>query len=123
MTKKIKIIVILSIPAPWDLTLKQKGAHAYLCHLNRFALDTPYGTVIGYLRRLQDNWDRLASIYADQTGVGDYIVEDMKRSGIRNVTGVNFTETTKESMATALKEIMRTAECFVCAWRGSVEDH
>lgn len=102
--------------------LERKGAHAYLCHLHMFALDTPYGSVIGYLRRLQDNWDRIASIHADQTGVGDYIVEDMKRSGVRNVTGVNFTETAKESMATALKETMRTAECPACGWVGSVED-
>jgi hypothetical protein len=86
-----------------------------------FTLDTPYGTVIGYLRRLQDNWERLASVHADQTGVGDYIVEDMKRSGIRNVTGVTFTETNKESMATALKETMRTAECPTCGWTDSLE--
>jgi len=45
----------------------------------------------------------------------------MKRSGIRNVTGINFTETNKEAMATALKEIMRTAECPQCGWNGHVE--
>jgi energy-coupling factor transporter ATP-binding protein EcfA2 len=101
--------------------VEKKGdyIHLRLCH--QFPLDTPYGTVIGYLRRLQDNWERLTSVHADQTGVGDYIVEDMRRSGVRNVTGVTFTETSKESMATALKETMRTAECPACGWTGSLE--
>jgi hypothetical protein len=100
---------------------ERKGGHIHLRLCHQFPLDTPYGTVIGYLRRLQDNWERLASIHADQTGVGDYIVEDMRRSGVRNVTGVTFTETGKESMATALKETMRTAECPACGWTGSLE--
>jgi phage FluMu gp28-like protein len=49
-------------------------------------------------------------VYADVTGVGDYIVEDMKRSGISNVIGVNFTVPTKEEMATILREKMRGGE-------------
>ena len=95
--------------------------HLHLRHCHQFKLDTPYGVVIGYIKRLQDNWNRLASVTCDQTGVGDYIVEDMKRAGVRNVEGVTFTETSKETMATALKETMRTAECIRCGWRGYVE--
>jgi len=98
-----------------------KRDHLHLRHCHQFKLDTPYGVVIGYIKRLQDNWNRLASITCDQTGVGDYIVEDMKRSGVRNVEGVTFTETNKETMATALKETMRTAECPQCSWRGYIE--
>ena len=45
----------------------------------------------------------------------------MKRAGIRNVNGVTFTETNKESMATALREIMRTIECSQCGWSGYIE--
>jgi phage FluMu gp28-like protein len=101
--------------------VEAKHGHLHLRHLNRFKLDTPYGVVIGYLKRLQDNWDRLISVTCDQTGVGDYIVEDMKRAGVRNVEGVTFTETNKETMATALKETMRTAECPQCRWRGHIE--
>ena len=101
--------------------VEKKGDHIHLRLCHQFPLDTPYGTVIGYLRRLQDNWERLTSVNADQTGVGDYIVEDMKRSGVRNVTGVTFTETNKEAMATVLKETMRTAECPSCGWTGSPE--
>ena len=102
--------------------VEQLKGHLYLRHLNRFPLETSYGAVIGYMKRLQDDWKTVRSIYADQTGVGDYIVEDMERSGLRSVTGVNFTDSSKEAMATCLKEKMRTADCTVCGWRGQVED-
>jgi len=95
--------------------------HYFLRHCHKFRLDTPYGVVIGYVKRLQDNWGRVVSVCCDQTGVGEYIVEDMRRAGIRNVAGVVFTEQNKEAMATALKEIMRSIECPVCGWSGYIE--
>jgi len=97
------------------------GKHKFMRHMHQFPLDTPYGAVIGYLKRLQDSWSRVVSIYADRTGVGEYIVEDMERGGLRYVTGINFTDTSKEAMATALKENMRTAECPACDWKGFVD--
>ena len=84
-------------------------------------METSYGAVIGYMKRIQDNWRTVWAIYADKTGVGDYIVEDMQRGGIRNVEGVNFTEGSKEAMATALKEQMRSAVCPRCGWKGYVD--
>jgi len=99
-----------------------RGGHKYLRHLHRFPLETPYGAVIGYMKRLQDQWSVIRAVYADKTGVGDYIVEDMVRGGLLNVTGVNFTDTSKEAMATALKENMRRADCPGCGWGGYIED-
>ena len=98
------------------------GAHRYLRHMHRFPLDTPYGAVIGYVRRLQDAWRTVRAVYADSTGVGDYIVEDMARSGVLNVEGVGFTDTSKEALATALREAMRRAECPICGWGGYTVD-
>ncbi len=54
--------------------------------------------------------------------MGDYIVEDMVRGGLHGVTGVNFTDTSREAMATALRESMRRADCPACGWSGYVED-
>ena len=99
-----------------------RGSHKYLRHLHRFPLETPYGAVIGYMKRLQDQWSIVRAVYADKTGVGDYIVEDMERGGLLNVMGVNFTDTSKEAMATALKENMRRADCPSCGWSGYIED-
>ena len=95
--------------------------HLYLRHCHRFPLETSYGAVIGYMKRLQDHWRTINAVYADKTGVGDYIVEDMERGGFRNVTGVNFTDQSKEAMATCLKEQMRNAVCPSCGWTGYVD--
>ena len=101
--------------------VEREGGHLYLRQCHRFPLETSYGAVIGYVKRLQDNWRGVRAVYADKTGVGEYIVEDMRRGGLRNVTGVNFTESSKEQMATALKEAMRSAVCPVCGWEGHVD--
>ena len=81
-----------------------------LVHIYRFPLKTEYASVIGYVKSLCDRWQSIHAVYVDQTGVGDYIVEDMKKSGIPNVTGITFTIATKEEMATILKEKMRRGE-------------
>ena len=95
--------------------------HLYLRHCHQFPLETSYGAVIGYIKRIQDGWRTVWAIYADKTGVGDYIVEDMINGGLRNVTGINFTDQSKESMATCLKEQMRSSVCPGCGWEGYVD--
>ena len=101
--------------------VERKGVHLYLRQCHQFPLGVSYGSVIGYVKRLQDSWRRVRAVYADKTGVGEYIVEDMRRGGLRSVTGVNFMESSKEQMATALKEAMRSAVCPVCGWEGHVD--
>lgn len=78
-----------------------------LVHVHRFPLKTEYASVIGYVKSLVDRWKVTRQVYVDCTGVGDYIVEDMKKSGLGNVTGVTFTLQSKEEMATILRERMR----------------
>jgi len=78
-----------------------------IVHVHRFPLKTEYASVIGYVKSLVDRWKSVRTVYADVTGVGEYIVEDMKRAGITNTTGVTFTVSTKEEMATILREKMR----------------
>ena len=81
-----------------------------IVHVHRFPLKTEYASVIGYVKSLQDRWPSVRAVYADVTGVGNYIVEDMVRSGILGVTGVTFTVQSKEEMATILREKMRGGE-------------
>jgi phage FluMu gp28-like protein len=81
-----------------------------LIHVHRFSLGTEYASVIGYVKSLQDRWPTVRATYADVTGVGEYIVEDMTKSGLSSVTGVTFTIASKEEMATILREKMRAGE-------------
>ena len=101
--------------------IERLKGHLYLRHCHQFPLETSYGSVIGYMKVIQDNWRSIWAVYADETGVGDYIVEDMENGGLRHVTGVNFTDLSKESMATCLKENMRSAVCPGCGWEGYVD--
>jgi phage FluMu gp28-like protein len=90
------------------ISIIQKTADTLnLIHLHRFPLHTEYASVIGYVKSLCDRWRNVNAVYADITGVGDYIVEDMVRSGVRATTGVKFTVQSKEEMATILRETMK----------------
>ena len=67
-------------------------------HLHRFPLGTPYRVVIGYLKKLQETWRTVKAIHADKTGVGNNIIEDMNKSGLKGVNGINFTDTIPVSL-------------------------
>jgi phage FluMu gp28-like protein len=92
------------------IVLEKSGSTVHVLHVHRFPLKTEYASVIGYIKSLQDRWKTVRAVYADITGVGAYIVEDMHRSGIFNVRGVTFTIQSKEEMATILREKMRAGE-------------
>ena len=77
-----------------------------LIHMNRFPLRTPYASVIGYVKTLCDRWQTIRQVLVDMSGVGDYIVEDMKNAGITQTEGVKFTIETKQELAQWLKQCM-----------------
>jgi len=86
--------------------VEKKENRLRLVHVYRFPLKTSYASVIGYIKALSDRWKTVHRVCVDQTGVGEYITEDMKNAGIQNVEGVMFTEQRKEELATVLKEKM-----------------
>jgi len=86
--------------------IQREGEDLNLVHCYRFPLETSYATVIGYVKALCDKWKKIEWICVDKTGLGDPIVEDMIRSGIPNVEGIDFTERMKEEIATFLKRSM-----------------
>jgi phage FluMu gp28-like protein len=75
-----------------------------LVHLHRFPLETPYASIIGYVKTISDRWRTIHKTLVDQTGVGEYITEDMNNTGLDNVEGVTFTAQTKQEMAQLLKQ-------------------
>ena len=76
-----------------------------LIHLKRFPLETPYASVIGYLKGLCDTLEGVNGILIDQTGVGEYVVEDALNVGLP-AEGVVLTVKTKEQIMTYLKTVM-----------------
>ena len=78
-----------------------------LVHLHRFPLETPYASVIGYVKTICDRYRTVNKVVVDQTGVGEYITEDMKNSGIPNVEGVILTSPKKQEILGFLKQQMQ----------------
>jgi phage FluMu gp28-like protein len=78
-----------------------------LVHLCRFKLGTPYASVIGYIKALTDRYQTVEAIYVDQTGVGEYVAEDMSAI-VANTKGVVLTAQRKEEVLSHMRELMQT---------------
>jgi phage FluMu gp28-like protein len=82
---------------------------AELVGMIRFPLETAYATVIGMVKVVCDKLQRVEKVRVDQTGVGEYIVEDMKKAQIRSaIQGVTLTVPSKQEMLSHLKQLMQT---------------
>ncbi len=86
---------------------------ASLIHIHRFALETEYASVIGYVKALVSRWQKTRQVTTDVTGVGDFITEEMKRSGIPQTVGVQLTIPSKTDILGNLKEMMQSGRLSV----------
>ena len=77
-----------------------------LVFVRRFPLETPYASVIGFIKILSARF-RPERILVDQTGVGEYVVEDMKSAGLMNVEGIMLTMPVKEEILGYMKQQMQ----------------
>lgn len=77
-----------------------------LVHLRRFKLGTEYGSVLGYLKLLNQKLATVRTIEIDQTGLGDYFVEDAIHSGIKNAHGTILTLPMKQQIMGLMKKKM-----------------
>jgi phage FluMu gp28-like protein len=94
----------------------------HLVHLHRFPLETPYTAVIGYVKAICDRYREVQAVYPDQTGVGEYIVEEMANSGILHVTGIKLTAPVKEDILGFLKHgLMEVCACPKCGRRYDIK--
>jgi phage FluMu gp28-like protein len=87
------------------VVLKQ-GQKISLVYLKQFRLGTEYGTVIGYLRLLNERLKDLRRILIDQTGVGEVFVEDVVRAGLKNARGIMLSGPKKQDVMNYLKQSM-----------------
>ena len=89
----------------------QKKA-AELVGMVRFPLETPYATVIGYVKVICDKLQRVEKVLVDRTGVGEYITEEMKNVHIKSIVeGVMLTVPSKQEILGYMKHMMET-ECL-----------
>jgi phage FluMu gp28-like protein len=77
-----------------------------LVYYKRWPLETPYSSVIGSVRVIVERLRNVQKCLVDQTGVGEYIVEDMQKGGIKNVEGVMLSLPSKQEILSHLKQLM-----------------
>jgi len=74
--------------------------------MKQFKLGTDYTHVMGYLNRLGQRLQTVKRTSIDQTGVGEYFIEEARKSGVKNVEGTNLSVPTKENIVSYLRQLM-----------------
>lgn len=100
-----------SVVAAIDYDNESKKAK--LIHMHRFPLETEYASVIGYVKALCTRWNLIRRVSTDVTGVGDFITEEMKKSGIPQTEGVHLTLPSKVEILGNLKQMMQTGKLSI----------
>jgi phage FluMu gp28-like protein len=101
--KKVDYSVIAIVR--WNT--KKKAAE--LVGIVRFPLETPYATVIGYVKVICDKLQRVEKVLVDRTGVGEYITEEMQNVHIRStIEGIMLTVPSKQEILGYMKNMMET---------------
>ena len=87
--------------------VEKKDREVYLVHLKRFKLGTEYGSVLGYLKLLNEKMERVQRILIDQTGVGEVFVEEAIKSGLKNAQGIMLSLPSKQQVLVYVKQLMQ----------------
>ncbi len=81
------------------------GEDLFLVHVHKFPLDTPYSSVIGYMKVLSERWRSVVRTCVDYTNE-KYVADDMKRSGVPNVQPEVLSMPKKEEVMQYLRQKM-----------------
>jgi len=81
---------------------------ARLVHCKQFPLGTPYVTVMAYIKSICDRWRIIRALYYDHTGTKG-MDEEIRKVGFPGLVGIDFTQSTKHSMAIVLKQAMMSS--------------
>ncbi len=88
------------------LAIIQKDAYTLkLVYTHDFPLETTYTQVIATTTRANTQF-HLQKLLADQTGIGEPILEELQNQGITNATGAKLTQEAKTEILTHLKLTM-----------------
>lgn len=91
--------------------LKREATLSRLTHLKQFPLETSYTSIIGHIKLLTHYLKTVRKINIDQTGVGDYIVEDTRKVVLtRPINGIMLSQPKKEEILNHLKQAMQNQQ-------------
>jgi len=86
--------------------VEKKDRQVTLIHMKQFKLGTEYTHVMGYLNRLGQRLQTVKRTHIDQTGVGEFFIEEAIKSGVKHAQGTTLTLPEKENIMFHLKHLM-----------------
>jgi hypothetical protein len=86
--------------------VEKKESKVALIHMKQFKLGIDYTHVMGYLNRLGQRLQTVKRTNIDQTGAGEYFIEEARKSGVKNAEGTNLSVPSKENIMTYLRQLM-----------------
>jgi phage FluMu gp28-like protein len=90
--------------------VRKDGDVVSLVHMKRFKLGTEYGAVLGYVKFLQRTLHTVRRVYIDQTGVGEFFVEQSRKEGVEHVRGIMLSLPEKENIMVCMKRTMEKGQ-------------
>ena len=84
-----------------------------LAILKQFPLGTQYGSIVGYLKVLNENLRDLRRIMIDQTGLGETFMDMVIGAGLKNARGIALTQPKKQDVMTYLKYCMEEGRIHI----------
>ena len=85
--------------------VEKRGGEVFLVYLKRFALNSGYPGVIGWLNLLNKQLN-VRRILIDQTGVGETFLQEVRGAGVKNAMGVMLSLPTKQEIMVYLRQAM-----------------
>jgi phage FluMu gp28-like protein len=87
--------------------IEKIGRDVYLVNETAFPPGTAFSVVTGYLNLLTQRLKTVSLIYIDQTGVGEFFVQDAYKSGLKNAQGVFLSLPKKQEIMDYFKRKMQ----------------
>jgi phage FluMu gp28-like protein len=87
--------------------IEKIGLDVYLLHETAFPPGTAFSVVTGYLKLLTQRLKTVSLINIDQTGVGEFFVQDAYKSGLKNAQGVFLSLPMKQQIMDYFKRMMQ----------------
>ncbi len=87
--------------------IEKIGRDVYLLHETAFPPGTAFSVVTGYLNLLTQRLKTVSLINIDQTGVGEFFVQDAYKSGLKNAQGVFLSLPMKQQIMDYFKRMMQ----------------
>jgi phage FluMu gp28-like protein len=91
----------------------KKEGHVSLIHIKQFKLGTDYSHILGYLVRLGQRLNTVKRTSIDQTGVGEYFIEEAIKAGVKNPEGKILTVQEKQNIMTYLRQLMEQGRLHI----------